>query len=86
MSHQTLDMCGYNCPMPILKTKQALAKMDIKETIKVICTDKGSKKDFVAFCNQLGHTLISQEEEGNKFIFYIEKNLQTENLCLKLMK
>lgn len=34
MSHQTLDMCGYNCPMPILKTKQALAKMDIKETIK----------------------------------------------------
>ena len=30
MSHQTLDMCGYNCPMPILKTKQALAKMDTK--------------------------------------------------------
>ena len=62
MSHQTLDMCGYNCPMPILKTKQALAKMNIKETIKVICTDKGSKKDFVAFCNQLGHTLVSQED------------------------
>jgi len=74
MSHKTLDMCGYNCPMPILKTKQALAKMDTKETIKVISTDKGSKKDFVAFCNQLGHTLVSQEDEGNKFIFYIEKN------------
>ena len=48
--------------------------MDIKESIKVICTDKGSKKDFVAFCNQLGHKLISQEDEGDKFIFYIEKN------------
>jgi len=49
MSHQTLDMCGYNCPMPILKTKQALAKMDIKETIKVICTDKAQKKILSPF-------------------------------------
>ena len=24
MINQTLDMCGYACPMPILKTKQAL--------------------------------------------------------------
>jgi len=48
--------------------------MDSKEIIEVICTDKGSKKDFAAFCNQLGHKLISQRDEGNKIIFNIEKN------------
>lgn len=74
MAHQTLDMCGYACPMPILKTKQALASMSSREVIEVICTDQGSKKDFVAFCNQLGHKLISQRDEGNKIIFQIEKN------------
>ena len=74
MINQTLDMCGYACPMPILKTKQALASMASKEVIEVICTDRGSKKDFVAFCNQLGHKLISQRDEGNKIIFQIEKN------------
>ena len=74
MINQTLDMCGYACPMPILKTKQALASMSSKEVIEVICTDQGSKKDFVAFCNQLGHKLISQRDEGNKIIFQIEKN------------
>jgi len=74
MSHQTLDMCGYPCPMPILKTKQALAKMHTKEIITVISNDQSSKKDFVAFCNQLGHKLISQKDDGNRIIFNIEKN------------
>ena len=74
MTNQTLDMCGYACPMPILKTKQALASMSSREVIEIICTDQGSKKDFVAFCNQLGHKLISQRDEGNKIIFQIEKN------------
>ena len=74
MTNQTLDMCGYACPMPILKTKQALASMSSREVIEVICTDQGSKKDFVAFCNQLGHKLISQRDEGNKIVFQIEKN------------
>ena len=74
MTNKTLDMCGYACPMPILKTKQALASMSTREVIEVICTDQGSKKDFVAFCNQLGHKLISQRDEGNKIIFQIEKN------------
>ncbi|MDC0981312.1 sulfurtransferase TusA family protein, partial [Candidatus Pseudothioglobus singularis] len=68
------DMCGFACPMPILKTKQALASMESKEIIEVICNDQGSKKDFVAFCNQLGHKLISQKDDGNKIIFNIEKN------------
>ena len=74
MADHTLDMCGFACPMPILKTKQALASMESKEIIEVICTDQGSKKDFVAFCNQLGHKLISQRDDGNKIIFNIQKN------------
>lgn len=74
MADHTLDMSGFACPMPILKTKQALASMESKEIIEVICTDQGSKKDFVAFCNQLGHKLISQKDDGNKIIFNIEKN------------
>ena len=53
---------------------QAISTMNSKEIIEVICTDQGSKKDFVAFCNQLGHKLISQKDEGSKIIFNIEKN------------
>ena len=49
MANQTLDMCGYACPMPILKTKQALASMASKEVIEIICTDQSSKKTLWLF-------------------------------------
>ncbi len=48
--------------------------MNAKDTIEVICTDKGSTKDFIAFCNQTGSVLISHREQDNYFIFHIEKS------------
>jgi tRNA 2-thiouridine synthesizing protein A len=73
MAQHTLDATGLNCPMPILKTKQALAKMEAKDTLKVTCTDKGSTKDFIAFCHQTGNTLISHAAKDDQYIFNIEK-------------
>ena len=49
MSHQTLDMCGYNCPMPILKTKQALAKWILKRRLKLYVPTKAQKKILSLF-------------------------------------
>jgi len=60
--------------MPILKAKQALAKMEAQDTLEVTCTDKGSTKDFIAFCRQTGNTLLSHEAKDNQFIFNIEKS------------
>jgi tRNA 2-thiouridine synthesizing protein A len=48
--------------------------MNAKDTIEVICTDKGSTKDFIAFCNQTGNALISHSDQDNHFIFHIEKS------------
>jgi len=75
MTQHVLDATGFNCPMPILKAKQALAKMEAHDTLKVTCTDKGSTKDFIAFCHQTGNTLLSHDTEGNQFIFNIEKSV-----------
>ena len=74
MVQHTLDATGLNCPMPILKAKQALAKMEAKDTLEVTCTDKGSTKDFIAFCHQTGNTLLSHETKEDQFIFNIDKN------------
>ena len=74
MTQHTLDATGLNCPMPILKAKQALAKMEAQDTLKVTCTDKGSTKDFIAFCHQTGNTLLSHEAKDEQFIFNIEKS------------
>ncbi|MBA5249507.1 MAG: sulfurtransferase TusA family protein [Gammaproteobacteria bacterium] len=73
MADETLDASGLNCPLPILKTKKALSKMDSGKILDVISTDAGSVKDIEAFCNQTGNKLISTVEDGGKYVFTIEK-------------
>jgi tRNA 2-thiouridine synthesizing protein A len=73
MANEVLDASGLNCPMPILKTKKALSKMDSGMVLEVISTDAGSVKDIEAFCNQTGNKLVSVTEDDGKFVFTIER-------------
>ena len=73
MADVVLDASGLNCPMPILKTKKALSKMDAGQILEVISTDAGSVKDIEAFCNQTGNKLISINEDGGKYVFTLER-------------
>jgi len=68
-----LDARGMNCPLPILKTKKSLTDMTSGQVLKVISTDCGSVKDMQAFANQTGNTLVSQTEENNEYIFFMQK-------------
>ena len=68
-----LDTRGMNCPLPILKTKKALADMTTGQILKVISTDAGSVKDMQAFANQTGNPLMSSSEEKGEYIFMMQK-------------
>ena len=68
-----LDTRGMNCPLPILKTKKALAEMTTGQILKVVSTDAGSVKDMQAFANQTGNTLVSSSEEKGEYIFMMQK-------------
>jgi tRNA 2-thiouridine synthesizing protein A len=67
------DASGMSCPLPIVKTKKALADMASGQVLKVISTDCGSVKDMQAFADQTGNTLMSTTEEGGKYIFMMKK-------------
>ncbi len=68
-----LDARGMNCPLPILKTKKELSKLEKGETLKVIASDPGSIKDMSSFCQQTGHILISSENDSNEYHFILQK-------------
>jgi tRNA 2-thiouridine synthesizing protein A len=68
-----LDTRGLNCPLPILRTKKALADLRSGQVIKVLATDPGSVKDFEAFSRQTGHTLLSHTVAGKEFVFLLKK-------------
>ncbi len=68
-----LDTRGLNCPLPILRTKKALADLQSGQVLKVVATDPGAVKDFQAFSRQTGHQLLSHSEEQKEFIFFMRK-------------
>lgn len=69
-----LDARGFSCPLPILKTKKALADMGYGQVLKVIATDAGSVKDMQAFASQTGNALLSWSESNGEYIFFMQKN------------
>ncbi len=68
-----LDTCGLNCPLPLLKAKQALNAMHSGERLCVRATDPGSQRDFRVFAEQSGHALLESSEENGVFIYLLQK-------------
>ena len=69
----TLDARGLNCPLPILRAKKALAKMEIGEVLEITATDPGSMKDLDSFCSQTGNELLESQAVDNEFHFRVRK-------------
>jgi len=70
---QEIDTRGLNCPLPILKAKKALSTMESGQLLKVLSTDTGSLRDFVAFAKQTGNELVAQETLGNEFVHILKR-------------
>lgn len=71
--NKEFDASGMSCPLPIVKTKKALADMESGQVLKVIATDCGAVKDMQAFADQTGNVLLSNTEENGKYIFMMQK-------------
>ena len=68
-----LDSRGLNCPLPILKAKKALSDMATGQVLKVVSTDPGSARDFVAFAKQTGNELVEQTTAGADFVHVLRR-------------
>ena len=73
---QYLDAKGLNCPLPVLKAKVALNKMQPGEILFVEATDPHSVIDFEAYCARTGHEILHIDEEDEIIGFMISR---TEN-------
>ncbi|MEX0374933.1 sulfurtransferase TusA family protein [Spiribacter pallidus] len=71
--HRDLDVRGLNCPLPILRTKQALRDMAAGERLRVRATDPHSVIDFRGFCDTTEHRLLAHDEADGVFTFWLEK-------------
>lgn len=68
-----LDAKGLACPMPVVRTKKAIADLREGQVLEVQATDKGSKADLAAWANSVGHQYLGTVEEGDVLYHYIRK-------------
>jgi tRNA 2-thiouridine synthesizing protein A len=67
-----VDATGLRCPLPILRTKRALATLLVGERVMVKATDPDSVGDFRAFAALKGYGL-REDRIANFFVFFLEK-------------
>ena len=72
-----LDVRGQLCPMPVIKTQQAIKNLMAGDELIVLASDPGSEYDIPAFCEifQLKHNsatdIIKQTNGDLEFHIYL---------------
>ena len=74
--HKTLDARNLNCPVPVMKSKKELMKLEVEQVLEILTTDPGSKRDIPAWASVSGQEIISVEDKDNEEFRIIVKKLK----------
>ncbi|ELY92123.1 sulfurtransferase TusA family protein [Natrinema altunense] len=73
----TLDVTGQSCPMPVVKTKQAIDDLEAGDVLEVVATDSGSMSDIQGWADGTdGVALLEQVADDDRYIHYVEKTAE----------
>ncbi len=70
---ESLDAKGLNCPLPVLRTKVILNRMQPGQVLRVEATDPHATIDFQAYCARTGHEILSISESDGVITFIIRR-------------
>ena len=73
MAEKTFDLRGLKCPLPVLRTRKALAGMRPGDVLIVSCTDPLAGIDIPALLRQTGDALEETRTEAGIVTFRILK-------------
>lgn len=66
-----LDLRGLLCPLPVIRTQDAISELAPGDTVHVLASDPGTAHDIPAWCRVHGHTLAAWEDLGEELWFSI---------------
>ena len=70
---QRLDTAGMTCPMPIVKTAQAMATLAPGQLLEVIAYSPKAVTDFAAWSKSTGNALVDSSADDGVYRFVIRK-------------
>jgi tRNA 2-thiouridine synthesizing protein A len=66
-SPSVLDCTGMQCPLPVIKTAQAMKKLGVGDVLELLATDPGVEPDMKAWSSRTGNELVEVRKEGDVF-------------------
>lgn len=68
-----VDTRGLFCPMPIIKTSEAMQTLDAGGIVEVISDDPAIEMDLPAWCRSRGHAIEKCSRDGDVFRYRVKK-------------
>lgn len=68
-----LDTRGMSCPLPIVRTTQAMATLAPGQLLEVIAYSAKSVGEYRAWSKSTGHSLVDSSTEGGVYRFVLRK-------------
>lgn len=68
-----LDTCDLRCPMPVIKAKQALKKLQPGQVLQVITIDPSFGIDFQVLAAKNLCSILQSKIVDSKFYFWLQK-------------
>ncbi|SHE83482.1 tRNA 2-thiouridine synthesizing protein A [Ferrithrix thermotolerans DSM 19514] len=68
-----LDCKGLQCPLPVVKTAQAIKKIEVNEVLELLATDPGVEPDMKAWSARTGNELIKIDKEGDVYHVFLRR-------------
>ena len=73
IADQKIDCLGLFCPMPILKTREAMKALRAGQVLEMVSDDPASEADMKSWSAKTGHDLIEIDRDGAVYRFLIRK-------------
>jgi tRNA 2-thiouridine synthesizing protein A len=68
-----IDCLGLFCPMPIVKTREAIRELAPGQVLEMMSDDPASDADMHAWSQRTGHPLLGVTRDGAVYRFLIRK-------------
>lgn len=69
-----IDCTGLFCPMPIVKTREAMTQMAVGQTLAMLSDDPASEADMRTWARNTGHRLVDVSRSGVVYRFVVRKS------------
>lgn len=70
---KSIDCIGLFCPMPIVKTKEAMRPMAVGQVLEMLSDDPSSEPDMKSWARRTGNELLEIRRNGAVYRFLVRK-------------